>query len=190
MVVNWHTVEERVYQWCLDGITQFAERHPGTACSFLAISYNTDAGLFQFSLDTPDNALREAQANERDAIERRRRMLAPEWGWRAATYFATDPRVVDYTPHPGAFAYQVGPVLELEALRHLQSQEGYPERNEHEDDYTQGNAVVVIWRVVERLVDAGAFAALCTAAPFRIGYLIDDEELVVLRILNWPMPPT
>lgn len=61
----------------------------------MAISYNTDAGFFQLSLDTPDNALREAQLNEREAIERRRKMLAPEWAWRSARYFTVNPRVVD-----------------------------------------------------------------------------------------------
>src|SRR5260370_34474741 len=97
--VDWHDVEERLFQWCLGGIARFTDGHPDDACSFLAISYNTDAGLFQLSVDTPGNALQKAQLNERDAIEQRRQMLATEWAWQSAYYFTVNPRVVDYTPH-------------------------------------------------------------------------------------------
>jgi len=93
--------------------------------------------------------------------------------------------VVDYAPHAGAFAYHVEPALEIEALKQLQSREDYPPTSESEDDYAQGNARVVIWRVVERLVEEDAFAQVQMAPPFRVGYQIDDDELVVLRILAW-----
>ncbi|HEX8035401.1 MAG TPA: hypothetical protein VF510_16210 [Ktedonobacterales bacterium] len=188
MLVDWHDVEERLFQWCLDGIARFAESHPEVVCSFLAISYNTDAGVFQLSLDTPDNALREAQVNERDAIEQRRKVLASEWSWRSARYFLLNPRVVDYTLHAGAFAYHVEPALAVETLWQLQSREDYPQSREHEDEYAQGNVRVVIWRLVERLVEADAFAQLSLAAAFRVGCQTDDDELVVLRILTWPIP--
>jgi hypothetical protein len=115
-------------------------------------------------------------------------MLATEWAWQSAHYFTINPRVVDYTPHAGAFAYHVGSGLEVDVLRHLQGSENYPESRETEDDYAQGNVRVVIWRVVERLVEVDAFAPLRRAAPFRVGYQIDDDELVVLRILTWPLP--
>lgn len=188
MLVDWHDVEARLFSWCLDGIMRYTADHPDAASSFLAISYNTDAGFFQLSLDTPDNALWEAQLNERDAIEQRRKMLAHEEGWRIARNNTVNPRVVDYTPHAGAFAHHVGSGLEVDVLRQLQGREPYPESREFEDDYAQGNVRVVIWRVVERLVEAGAFAQLSVAAPFRVGYQIDDDELVVLRILTWPVP--
>ena len=188
MLVDWRDVEARLFRWCLDGIARFAEDYPDAVCSFLAINYNTDAGFFQLSLDTPDNALREAQRNEREAIERRRKMLAPEWAWRSARYFTVNPRVVDYTPHAGAFAFHVGAGLEIDVLRQLQGSEDYPESRESEDDYAQGNVRVVIWRVVERLVEADVVAKLRRAAPFRVGYQIDDDELVVLRMLTWPIP--
>lgn len=188
MLVDWRDVEARLFRWCLDGIARFAEDHPDAVCSFLAISYNTDAGFFQLSLDTPDNALREAQLNEREAIERRRKMLAANSSWRSAHSFTVNPRVVDYTPHAGAFTYQVASGLEIDILRQLQGSEDYPESREYEDDYAQGNVRVVIWRVVERLVETRAFSPLRLAPPFRVGYQLDDDELVVLRILMWPMP--
>lgn len=103
---------------------------------------------------------------------------------------ATSPstRVWATTPHADAFAYQAEPALEVEALWQLQSSEGYPQSCEHEDEYAQGNVRVVIWRVVKRLVEAGTCAQLTVVATFRVGYQTDDDELVMLRILTWPIP--
>jgi hypothetical protein len=186
MLVDWRDVEERLLAWSRGSLQRFVQDHPDAICSFVAYGYNTDAGLFQLALDTPDNALQEGQRTEREAIARRRSMLSPEWGWRAAAYFSVTPRVVDYAPHAGAFAYHVEPALAIDALRQLQSREDYPPSSESEDDYAQGNARVVIWRVVERLVEEDASAQVQMAPPFRVGYQIDDDELVVLRILAWP----
>ena len=50
----------------------------------------------------------------------------------------------------------------------------------------EGNLRIVLWKAIERLIASDAFAPLCLASPFRVGYQLHERELVVLRILNWP----
>lgn len=54
------------------------------------------------------------------------------------------------------------------------------------DDYAEGNTRIVLWRVIERLIESNAFGQLPLASPFRLGYQMHDDALTVLRILNWP----
>lgn len=62
----------------------------------------------------------------------------------------------------------------------------YPGGNEGSDAYIEGNTRIILWRVLERLIAAHAFDALKLASPFRVGYQLSGDCLVVMRILNWP----
>lgn len=55
-----------------------------------------------------------------------------------------------------------------------------------EEGYLEGSTRLVFWKVLERLIDSGLFSHLHLSSPFRVGYQFHDQELIVLRILNWP----
>jgi len=44
-----------------------------------------------------------------------------------------------------------------------------------------GNLRILFWRVIDRLVEADAFAALTVATPLHLGYIFHEERPVVLR---------
>lgn len=187
MLPNWQDIENRLYELSKAGIVRFAAEHPETTCSFFAFSANPVYGEFHLCFDTPENALECAQQHEHKATERRNRMLQGPEVWRHATSRLTLPRLTDYSPDVGLFAYYGFVELFFKELDDLGFDEDYPESREYEDGYSNGNGQLVMWRVLERLIDEGVFSTLRLASPFRVGYQIHDGvELVVLRILNWP----
>lgn len=187
MLPDWRDIENRLYEFSKAGIFRFAAEHPETICSFFAYDANPVYGEFNLCFDTPQNALECSQQNERKAIKRRSETLSREGAWYHATDRLTNPRITDYSPGVGSFAYPDFVELVFEELDDLHFSEEYPQSQEYEDDYSNGNGQVVMWKVLERLIEDGVFSSLRLASPFRVGYKIHDGvELVVLRILNWP----
>ena len=62
----------------------------------------------------------------------------------------------------------------------------YPQQQENENDYLEGNFRILVWRVVEELVENGTFNCLKSSKPFLISYGLHDQEQRIIRILNWP----
>jgi hypothetical protein len=168
MLPDWQYIENRLYEESKAGILRFAAEHPETTCSFFAYSANPFYGEFHLCFDTPQNALEEAQYEEQQAIKWRNNLLERGEVWR----HATNPDFVE---------------LVFKELREIGFDPNYPESGDYEDDYANGNGQLIMWRVLERLIEDGVFFSLRLTSPFRVGYKIHDgAELVVLRILNWP----
>lgn len=97
------------------------------------------------------------------------------------------PRVTDYSPDIGYFAYHMYADLNFPELAGFKESETYPQkRNAVEDDYIEGHVRIILWKVIERLIASDTFSQLHLASPFRVGYEFHDGDLLVLRILNWP----
>lgn len=183
MDVDWQGIEDRLLAFSMDTIRRFASEHPKEVCSFFA--YDVDLPFFLPSFDTPENALRVAQQTEQNAIARRAKMLTLPTAWRGARHFSTSPPVLDYSYSTGHFAYHIFADIKIDELEDLQLAEDYPQ-DEAADDYAVGKTRIVLWRVIERLIDSGELRHLPLASPCRLGYQMHDNELTVLRILNWP----
>lgn len=79
----------------------------------------------------------------------------------------------------GPFKYDLAACVELPAREECFN-------NEDGDPVLEGHVIVSLWRVVDRLVESGAFDALRKSAFFRIAFSFHDDETIVLRILNFP----
>ena len=185
MEVNWRAIEERLVQFSQEALSTFATEHPTETCSFIAIA--VDLPIFLLSLDTPSNALRVAQQTEQEAVVQRAKMLSLPTAWQGARYFLTQPPVHEYSYDSSLFAFESYAHLKIDALEDLGFAEDYP-RHETGDDYAEGNTSIVLWRVIERLIAGDALRSLHLASPCRLGYHLHDDDLTVLRILNWPAP--
>lgn len=186
MLVNWLVIEDRLVALSDEAIARFGTEHPEEVCSFFA--YDVDLPFFLVSFDTPANAVHVAQRTEQEAIERRAKMLAPPTAWQGAEQFSLQPPVLDYSYSTGYFAYHAFGNVKIDELEDLEFAEEYPPREEWADDYAEGNTRIVLWRVIERLIERNAFRRLRLASPCRLGYQMHDHALTVLRILNWPHP--
>lgn len=190
MLPDWQDIENRLYEFSKAGILRFAAEHSEAICSFFAYDAHPVYGEFNLCFDTPQNALESAKLNEKKAIKWRNELLQREEVWRHAASRLTFRKVIDYSPDVGSFAYPDFMELVFEELQEIGFDPDYPESQDYEDDYANGNGQLVMWKVLERLIEDGVFSSLRLASPFRVGYKIHDGvELVVLRILNWPQLP-
>lgn len=184
---DWQSLEERLFEQTSSVIRQFATEHSDVTCSFFAYDTDPGHGYFLPSFDTYENSLQQAQKNEQWAIEQRQKMLSQDWSWNSASYLSKSPRITDYSPDVGYFAYHIYAEFHFPELVEFRENESYPQkRNDAEDDYLEGHVRIILWRVIERLIMNDAFAQLRMSSPFRVGYQFHDEDLLVLRILKWP----
>jgi hypothetical protein len=138
------------------------------------------------SLDTLENNIRTTIELERFAIENRQKNLSGEIAWQSAQYQLGTPTLSPFNTNSGDFEFQGYAEVEFPAWIELAEKGSYPRSEEHEDDYLESNARLVMWRVAEQLVADAVFADLKLASPFMVGYSLHDQEEVLLRLLNWP----
>ena len=106
--------------------------------------------------------------------------------WRVAQVLL-GPHLTDYTPIVDHFRFALYTWIKFEGWTAFFDSEQYPEQTPELEDYLAGNSRIVLWKVIERLIQADAFSLLNTVPLFRLGYHFYEEDLVVLRILNWPV---
>lgn len=186
MLFNWQSLEDRLFEESRAVILRFAAEHPDVTCSFFAYDTNPAYGEIFPSFDSYENMLRTAQEEEQRLMARREKVLTQEWSWESA--LSKTGSVSESSPSVGYFAYHIYAETRFPELEEFSMNGGYPEPPyEWQDSYIDGNVRIVLWKVVERLIAAEAFAPLRLASPFRIGYQFhDDGHFITLRILNWP----
>lgn len=185
--MDWQHIEHHLFEESKRIISAFAREYPEIVCSFFAFDADPCYGYFHVCFDSYENSVQAAKQNEQEAIDRRKNMLQGTTAWKHAKYFSSDPRVTDYSPDVGYFAHHMYQEVSFQEMEDLGRSDDYPQREEHEDDYLEGNTRIVLWKVIERLIADHAFDQLHLTSPFRVGYQLHDQELVVLRILNWPL---
>lgn len=188
MSIDWQSIEDHLLAQSIAGIREFARDHPSEVFSFFAYHIVYYEGYFQPCFDTLSNSLEVAQRTEREAIERRAKMLSTNEAWRGAVYFTTNPAVMEYAQETGDFAYCLQTNIEFKEVHDTFISGNYPGGDEANDEYIAGNTRVVVWKVLEKLIATNAFGNLHLASPFRLGYQLSGDTLVVMRILNWPQP--
>jgi hypothetical protein len=185
-MVNWKKVEDKLFKWSKATIKKFTRDHPGETVCFVAFDTDPRYGYVSLAFDTLENSLQSARELEKFAIKNRARNLTKDGSWSWAKYQLSTPVLSVFNTNSGDFLYQEYDVIEFPEWQKLAESGKYPKGEEHEDDYLEGNVRILIWKVSERLIETDSFASLKLAAPFMVGYGIHDQEVVILRILNWP----
>jgi hypothetical protein len=183
---DWQQVEERLFEESKAAILQFAVAHPDEVYAIFTYYSEPYCGCFTLFIDTLAHSLQVARYHEQNAIRRRKQMLNHEQMWTSAKYFSTQPPVRYHTPSVGSFATPFFASVQFEGWQEFADSDDYPKAEAWQDDYLEGNTRIVIWKVLERLIESGVFEQLLLASPFYLGYELHDEELVILRILHWP----
>jgi hypothetical protein len=176
---DWQGAEETLFSQSLEIIQRFALEHPEDSFSFFAYSVDSEFTGVGLMFDTPDNSLRQARAEERYRLRERNRLCNRDEGWKHAAYYVRR-RIEDYNLRR-EFRHERVQFIELPVWEKF-----FYSLNEVDGPELEGRIIVAIWRVADRLIEAGAFDTLNSASPFRIGFTFHDDEMIVLRILNWP----
>lgn len=182
---EWDEVEEQLYQHTASTIRRLEAEYPDDVFCFFAYAIDTMVGQFQLCFDTLHNSLYWAKENERLAIERRAKYLNHDLAWRGASATVRGP-VTSYNPYTQDFAYAAYSEFSFPDWEDFTWSEDYPRLGQGDDDYLEGNAHIVVWKVTERLIEDDAFAHLRLAQPFYIGHEFHERGLEVMRIINWP----
>ena len=187
MADDWEASDRKLHKASLVAIKQFAREHPDDeVCCFFFDCDEPRYGHLSISLDTLENNIRSAKELERFAIKNRRKNLRGKLTWQWAKYQIATPVLSPFNTDSGDFAFPEFTEVSFPTWVKLAERGGYPKGDEHEDDYLESNARLVMWRVAEKLVAEEAFAPLKLASPFMVGYSIHDEDAVILRLLKWP----
>lgn len=187
MAVDWAMSDRKLYMASVAAIKRFARENSGqSVCCFFFDCDEPRYGHLSISLDTPENNVRAVKELESYAIKIRSKNLQGKITWEWAKYQLSTPLLSPFNTDSGDFEYREYAEVEFPAWVKLAAKGKYPQGAEHQDDYLESNARLVMWRVAEQLVAENAFASLTLASPFLLGYSIHDQEEVILRLLNWP----
>jgi hypothetical protein len=177
---DWASAEETLFERSMALISKFAAEHSDELFSAFAFTVDSEYAGVALNFDTLKNSLAEAQREEQYQIKHRNRSFATNHGWQNARYYvAHHTNRVDDCNLRGPFQYDSAAVVELPVW------EGYF-RSSEECPELEGRAIVSLWRVVDRLVSSGAFEGLRLSSCFRVAFSFHDDEMIVLRVLNWP----
>lgn len=183
---DWKVVEEQLVETGCSAIRRLAGEHPEEVCSFFAFAIDPYSSVFEVCLDTYVHGIHEAMKYERRTFGRRQEGARHPLAWKRAHHWLDSPHLVDYAPSAGSFAfagYAQGKIEQWEEYIVMDEQYSH---GEDEDSYLEGNWRIVIWKAIERLLKMQVFDALHLSSPFRLGYEFHDEDLYVLRLINWP----
>ena len=177
---DWASAEGVMFERSAAVIRQFAADHPDELFAAFAFTVDSDYAGVALNFDTLENSLAEAQRAERYQVEHRNRLFATDRVWQnARSYVAHHTNRVDDCNLRGSFKYDLVTFVELAVWEdYFNGSEDCPE--------LEGRVIVSLWRVVDRLVASGAFDGLRKSAFFRVAFSFHDDEMIVLRVLNWP----
>ncbi len=184
---NWQEVETTLFEEGKEAIERFATEHPDLLCSFFAYYADPLSGEFAICIDTQEHALQQARKEELSVCQGRERWLHSPSAWRYAQTTIELPRLTEYSPLVDYFHFAFYSTTTFADWTTFFDSKSYPKQLPGEDDYLAGNTRIVLWKVLERLIQEQAFSRLNMAPLFRLGYYFHEKELVVLRILNWPI---
>lgn len=186
---DWAPTEDVLFASSEAAIRRFAQEHPDELFSAFAFSIDWDYAAVALILDTLGNSLREARLSEERHVEYRNDLYGREDGWRYARYSVEHftNRTLDWNAR-GPFKYEEVPVALITTPAWVAWFNRFVEEELPETGGTEfeGRVILSLWRVTERLVKSRAFGKLRLSSPFRIAFAFHDDDLIVLRILNWP----
>jgi hypothetical protein len=177
---DWAAAEDFLFEQSACAIRKFAAEHPDEVFATFAFTVDSDYAGVALNFDTLENSLTEAKRAEQYQVKRRNRLFTTDRSWEDARYYvAHHTNRVDDCNLRGPFRYELVTFIELPTWEdYFNSSEECPE--------LEGRIIVTVWRVVDRLVLSEAFAGLRQSPFFRVAFTFHDDEMIVLRVLNWP----
>ena len=193
MLPDWNLEIDKAYTQTREALLQFLQAHQDEVFNFFAIGIVDDsdyASILVLNLDCLDNSIVMAKKQEQDVMARRALLLAPPHGWIRTSYLMETLNLKSYTIDTSDFKYVNFKEFEIEACRYIEEAEVPTDQLSH-DGYLLANLKLLVWRVIERLIENNVFGTTAKlASPFYLGYQIYNDlgiiDIVVLRILNWP----
>lgn len=184
--LDWKQAEEKLVIESTNAVRCFAAEHTDLECCYFAFDSAPRYGHVLLCFDTTENSRKSAQERELSAIERRNRTLTAEYAWENASHKLRCPALAPFGDDTGDFAFISYREIKFPEWQQFAESKDYPAQKENTDDFLEGHFRILIWRVIERLIAEKVFDCLRKkSSPFMIGYGIHDQEMSIVRMLNW-----
>src|SRR5947209_1988223 len=135
---DWKAVEEQLVEIGCSAIRRLAAEHSEEVCSFFAYAVDPYSNVFEVCLDTYAHGIREAMKYERRTFGRRQEGAKHPQAWKWAHHWLDIPRLVDYTPSAGSFAFARYAQGEIEHWEEYLAMDEQYSHDEDEDRYFGG----------------------------------------------------
>jgi hypothetical protein len=176
---DWDAMVGVIVDGARRAIAAWRKKH-GSAYAFV-LEVDPPAGYVLFSVETAANHVAVRRGTEREAAKSRR-VLDGANGWREAKHLLS-PRLDDLF-NPGDFAEQDFDRVDFgEDLHRFSDSELCPVSAPDSEDYVSAKMRLCLWRAIENLVAAHAFAPI-TDTPIAVGYCFHEESPVILHIVE------
>lgn len=185
---DWQRDEDALFDASLAAVARFQKDQPSIAVSAFGFDSEPCYGYALICFETPANALTVAMDREERGVKDRYEYFATDSSWKIAKDHLRR-ECIEHSDSTGYFAFSQFAHVTFEGWESFAAAENYPKADNQSDlDYLEGHACLIFWRVIERLVDAGAFNRLNLWSPFRIGFNFHGERFLVVRMLNRRTP--
>jgi len=155
-------------------------------CQF-AFDCDPDNGLLLLCLDTPDSTRESALEIESFVTEKRKAYLKYDDAEYAIDTIQSNHTLVPFNRFPGDFAYQGFAEHTFDDWVDFSCADEYPgEFAGSGEDYIQSKAAIMLSRVIDNLVEVGAFVQINKSRPFLLSIAFHDTTHLVIRLINWP----
>lgn len=184
---EWMQAEEKLHNAALRAIKDFCKEEPDTEvrCFFLD-SDDVEYGRVGISIDSASNNSDVTSESLKSTKKERRTNLKGRLTWQSARYQLSSPPLETFNTDSGDFDFGEFDEVSLPEWKKIAKKKDLPKTDAEDESFLEGNARLVMWRVLERLVKERSFDSMKTGSPFLVGFSFHDEEPTTVDILNWP----
>ncbi len=198
---NWAEAEKLLYSKSCEAISRFVIEYPNALCSSFGFYLQPDYTSAFIAFDTLKNAIESAKQSEEREIKKRVEQFASDFAWQNAEFNLTFRQSYAHSRNTGDFEFFDYEQVAFDGWEEFFAdfEAGLPSKDDPAYDaeetrackaygkYMNGHALLIFWKVIEKLIAEREIYKLNLASPFRLGFDFHDAgPMVVFRILNWP----
>jgi hypothetical protein len=185
---QWDVFLQRLLDGSRPAIRRFAAEHPGDEVCYFAFDSEPRYGYVLICFNTSQSNLRHVSEWHEKRVAYRKALLSQQV-WRDRAYYQVRTHsVLPFCDNTGDFAYQGFAEVKYPEWQTAAESEEYPQASDDNNDYLQNRVALLFAQALDVLAEEGSFSSLGLACPTLLGFGFHDQEQLIVRMLNLPVP--